>query len=213
MSPRIADPSLRIALIEAAARLVATEGQAGLTLRRLARDVGTSTMAIYTHFGGMEELRREVRREGFARLAMHLQAVPETADPVSDLGMLGVAYYVSATESPSLYRAMFLEGPLDEDDAQTGLDTFGRLVSGVTRCLDAGRIRGVGAVEVATELWAVSHGLITLQFANLLPAEEVRHQMTAVTRRILVGCGADPKALDRSAARTRQRARTFALPA
>jgi AcrR family transcriptional regulator len=211
--PKIADPSLRIALIETAARLVATEGQGGLTLRRLAREVGTSTMAIYTHFGGMDELRREVRREGFARLGTHLRAVPETADPVSDLGMLGVAYYVSATASPSLYRAMFLEGPLDEDDAQTGLDTFAQLVSGVTRCLEARRIRAVDAVEVATELWAVSHGLITLQFANLLPADEVRHQMAAVTRRILVGCGADPKTLDRSAARTRQRARAFALPA
>ena len=61
--------NLRPALIEAAARLIATEGASGLTLRRVADAVGTSTMAIYTHFGGMPELRRAVRREGFARLA------------------------------------------------------------------------------------------------------------------------------------------------
>src|ERR1700722_8816568 len=97
VSPRIADPSLRTDLIETAARLVATEGRQGLTLRRLAGEVGTSTMAIYTHFGGMDELRREVRREGFARLRDRLDNVKATKDPVADLAMLGLAYYSSAT--------------------------------------------------------------------------------------------------------------------
>ena len=64
-----ADNGMRPALIEAAARLIATEGVAGLKLRRVAEEVGTSTMAIYTYFGGMPELRRAVRQEGFARLA------------------------------------------------------------------------------------------------------------------------------------------------
>ena len=66
---RNGNSSLRPALIEAAARLIATEGADGLTLRRVADEVGTSTMAVYTCFGGMPELRRAVRREGFARLA------------------------------------------------------------------------------------------------------------------------------------------------
>src|ERR1700719_4194891 len=102
VSPRIADPSLRTDLIETAARLVATEGRQGLTLRRLASEVGTSTMAIYTHFGGMDELRREVRREGFARLGAHLAAVAETDDPVADLAQLGQAYFTNALENPNL---------------------------------------------------------------------------------------------------------------
>jgi AcrR family transcriptional regulator len=67
--PKTADPSVRTALIEHAARITAEEGREALTLRRLAAGVGTSTMAVYTHFGGMDDLRRAVRREGFARLA------------------------------------------------------------------------------------------------------------------------------------------------
>jgi len=66
VSPKIADPAVRTALLENAARLIATEGTTGLTLRRLAEETGTSTMAVYTHFGGMQSLRDEVRREGFA---------------------------------------------------------------------------------------------------------------------------------------------------
>src|SRR5437763_9593343 len=120
--------NLRPALIEAAARLIATEGASGLTLRRVADAVGTSTMAIYTHFGGMPELRRAVRREGFARLAEHLGQVRESEDPVADLALLGRAYYENALSNPHLYRVMFAEQPLDEADAAARTETFDVLV-------------------------------------------------------------------------------------
>ena len=63
--PKTADPTVRVRLIEAAARILAEEGPGALTLRRVAAEVGTSTMAVYTHFGGMTELRRAVREQGF----------------------------------------------------------------------------------------------------------------------------------------------------
>ncbi|MGH8570384.1 MAG: helix-turn-helix domain-containing protein, partial [Gammaproteobacteria bacterium] len=67
MSPRAADERVRLALIEAAARVLARDGPDALTTRRLASEVGTSTMALYTHFGGMDDLRRAVRLEWFER--------------------------------------------------------------------------------------------------------------------------------------------------
>lgn len=167
--PRVADPAVRAALIESAAQILATEGPARLTLRHLANRVGTSTMAIYTHFGGMEPLRIEVCTEGFRRLAAHLGAVARTDDPVADLIVLGVAYVTNARENPDLYRAMFLDrlpvdglvdvglgpppgrpepGPSgnDEPSDRTGSDlraeslaTFEVLVETITRCVDAGR--------------------------------------------------------------------------
>lgn len=172
MSPKLADPATRVALIEVAAELIATEGPAHLTLRRVAREVGTSTMAVYTHFGGMDELRREVRREGFARLGAHLSGAAVTDDPLADIGLLGAAYYLNAVENPNLYRAMFMEGPVGEIDADVGLETFAQLVVGVQRCLDAGRFTAGGeAVDIATQLWALSHGVVTLQLAHLLTPE------------------------------------------
>ena len=178
MSPRPADPAIRSALIETAARIVATEGRASLTLRRLAKEVGTSTMAVYTHFGSMDELRREVRREGFARLRARLASVKETKDPVADVTLLGAAYYLSATASPNLYRAMFLDGPVDEADVDTGLDTFMYLVKGIARCLEAGRFPRASSPEpadLALELWAITHGMVSLQLAN----RAFRHTATA----------------------------------
>src|SRR2546421_12175252 len=94
--------NLRPALIEAAARLIAAEGARGLTLRRVADAVGTSTMAIYTHFGGMPELRHAVRREGFSRLAAEMAAMERSEDAVADLGPLGLAHERHPTDKPDL---------------------------------------------------------------------------------------------------------------
>jgi AcrR family transcriptional regulator len=199
-------------LIEAAAEIVASDGRAGLTLRRLASEVGTSTMAIYTHFGSMEELRRAVRIEGFARLRARLAAVRSTKDPVADLYVLGVAYYLSATSAPNLYRAMFLDGPADADDVTTGLDTFMYLVEGLERCVDAGRLpalaggAGVGvAASAAVELWALEHGLVSLQLAHLLAPDEVVKHLDAGARSLLLAWGDTPASLAKSYDAARRR--------
>src|SRR5438477_7894861 len=132
-----ADNGIRPALIEAAARLIATEGAAGLKLRRVAEEVGTSTMAIYTYFGGMPELRRAVRQEGFARLAARAAQAGDSDDPVADLAGLGLAYYEHAMSNPHLYRAMYMEQPLDADDAAAGAETFEILAGAVQRCISS----------------------------------------------------------------------------
>ena len=180
---------------------MATEGRVSLTLRRLAGEVGTSTMAVYTHFGSMEELRREVRREGFARLRASLAAVRETRDPMADLTLLGAAYYGTATAEPNLYRAMFLDGPVDEADIDTGLDTFMSLVKGVARCIEAGRFPEAGTAdpaELALDVWAITHGVVSLQLAGLLPAAQAAEHLASGARSLFLAWGEDPKRLKRS---------------
>jgi AcrR family transcriptional regulator len=199
---------VRSALIESAAELVATEGRAALTLRRLAKEVGTSTMAVYTHFGSMEELRREVRREGFTRLRSRVASVRETKDPMADLTLLGAAYYTCATASPNLYRAMFLDGPVDEADVDTGLDTFMYLVKAMARCMEQGRFPKVGEADpgdLALELWALTHGLVSLQLAHLLPADLAAEHLSSGARSLFIAWGDSASKLRASAGRARRR--------
>ena len=198
MSPKQADQTVRTALIETAARLTATEGSSGLTLRRLADEVGTSTMAVYTHFGGMGELRQEVRREGFTRLGQHLGGVERTDDPVADLVLLGWAYYRNATTNPNLYRAMFMEQPIGDEDEAVGLDTFERLVDGVQRCIDAGRFTPADAVELATQLWAMAHGTVTLQLAGMLDPDRTLATFAAASVALFTAYGDDAAATNTS---------------
>jgi AcrR family transcriptional regulator len=207
VSPRPADPAVRTALLENAARLIATEGDTGLTLRRLAEETGTSTMAIYTHFGGMQSLRQQVRLEGFARLRTHLQAVAASHDPVADLARLGYEYHDNARENPHLYRAMFMDHPQPDGDPDIGLDTFDLLVATVRRCIDAGRFSPADPVPHALQLWSAAHGLMALVLSGLLEDDLAVATLESTWRNLCLAFGDDPRRLDRSLSKARRAAR------
>ena len=67
-------------------------GPEALQARKLTAEVGTSTQAVYTLFGGMPGLFEAIVADGFARFARHVAAVPETDDPVADFFTKGWAY-------------------------------------------------------------------------------------------------------------------------
>src|SRR5687767_11446786 len=134
--PRTADPAVRTALVEAAAEMLARREP--VSARVLAERTGTSTTAVYTHFGGMPGLWRAVRQEGFTRLAGRLAAVQRTADPVHDLAALGAVYVAGACRDPFLYRAMF-DAAADLEDEAAADATFGGLVECAERARRAGR--------------------------------------------------------------------------
>lgn len=206
MSPRAPDPSIRSALIDAAARLLASGGPGALKTRALAAEVGTSTMAVYTHFSGMAELRAAVRNEGFERLGKFLDAVEATDDAVADVASMGGAYLSNALTNPHLYRFMFVEPPID-DDPDAGIFTFEILVAGVARAIEAGRFDAADPVRLATQLWASVHGTVTLHLSGLLSIEDLAECSTAMALALFVAFGDDP-----DAARASLDAATGAVP-
>lgn len=85
-------------------------------------------MAVYTHFGSIEELQRTVCEEGFARLLAQMRSVRRSSDPAADLTALGWAYCEGALAEPHLYRAIFLD-PASAEDRRAAADaTFAELV-------------------------------------------------------------------------------------
>lgn len=203
MSPRTADPALRTTLLETAARLIADEGREGLTLRRLANEVGSSTMAVYTHFGGMDELCHEVRVEGFKRFAAFLDGVVLSRDPVFDVCRLGWAYARNALTNPNLYRVMFLE-PWPAEADPVGSSTFDTLVRAVDRCAQEGRFGPGDAVERARQVWSLAHGAVSLYLAHLLTFEELAETMSSGAANLFVGFGDTPAAIRRSMRKMRR---------
>ena len=207
--PKAADPQVRTALIDAAARLLA-EGPEAMTTRRLAEAVGTSTMAVYTHFRGMVDLRRAVRKEGFERLAAHLEAVSPTDDPVADVAASGGAYVFNALANPHLYRFMFME-PIDVPD-EVGESTFETLVTGVERAIQAGRFDKADPYGLATQLWSMAHGIVTLHLAGLFTLEEAIECLTEMGKNLFVGFGDDRAAAERSIGAAEARFSEIAFP-
>lgn len=197
MSPKSPDPRIRTALIEKAAALLVEHGADALTTRRLADELGASTMAVYTYFSGMDELRAAVAREGFQRLAGYLDAVRRSDDTVADVAMMGAAYFLNAIANPNLYRFVFLEHPHDEDDS-VGQSTFERLIAAVARAVDSERFAKADPERLATQLWASAHGIVTLHLAGLWTLDEALECFMEMGRNLFVAFGDDPDAAQQS---------------
>ena len=195
VSPRQADPDLGPALMETAARLLAEEGPTALSTRRLAAAAGTSTMAVYTHFGGMDDLVRAMVHEGFQRLNVRMVAIDESDDPVADVAAMGIAYHDNAVENRHLYSVMFggssLGGfSLTEDDRQYGRFALLPVVTAVARCMEAGRFTKGDPLAAATQLWIALHGLVTLELGGYLVEPYTAEALfDSQIRSLLVGAG------------------------
>jgi AcrR family transcriptional regulator len=159
-------------LLDRAGELLLQHGSDGLSLRKLAAEVGTSTMSVYTRFGGKPQLLAAMYREGFDRLGRELtEAVPD-GDPLAALSEVGHAYRRAALASPSLYGLMFGPPPpgllVSGEDADAAAATYRPLVEAVRRCVAAGVLHG-DPEGIALHLWAVVHGMVGLELAGRLP--------------------------------------------
>jgi AcrR family transcriptional regulator len=165
-------------LVDEAGRILAAGGVGALTLRRLATVTGTSTMAVYTLFGDKQGLLSAMHREGFARLAAAVDRARVDADvePLEALAQQGFAYRETALANPHLYGLMFGTAAPgfspDPEGAAIAEAAYLPLVDGVQRCLDAGVMQGAAADRIALHLWAVSHGMVSLEIAGHLEGDE-----------------------------------------
>jgi AcrR family transcriptional regulator len=208
---RRSDPKARSVLLDIAARILANEGPGALSTRRLAAEAGSSTMAVYTYFGGMRGLVHEMVHEGFARLERYFAALAQTDDPVADMALFGRAYRHNAMTNSHLYGVMFggysLAGfSLTEDDRQYGRYTMAGAVECAQRCMDAGRFRPGDAVLVTHQMWIAIHGLVTLELGDyLIDPCNAELCLEAQLTGLMVGAGDTLESATRSVALSRSR--------
>ena len=167
---------LRASLLDVAARLLAAEGPAALTMRRIAAEAGCSTMVLYKHFGSKDAIAAALYLEGFARLKRHLDAVPHDEDPAEYLAAVGRAYRENALAEPNFYDVMHGSGiPGYAPDAAAraaAKQSLAVLHTAAQRCIDAGIFRPTAdPAEITEVLWSAAHGIISLERAgHLAPA-------------------------------------------
>jgi AcrR family transcriptional regulator len=211
---------MRDELVHAAVGLLDDHGPDALQTRKVAAAAGTSTMAVYTHFGGMRALIAEVAAEGLRQFTAAL-GVPQSEDPVADLFVCGAAYRRFATERPHLYRLMFgstsahgINAPahnmltLTVADIDERYPSFARLVHLVHRSMRAGRISAGGSagvsdaevVATAAQVWTVIHGFVMLELAGYFGGDgsAVGPVLAAATTNLLVALGDTPERVQRS---------------
>jgi AcrR family transcriptional regulator len=165
--PKVHDAALRARLLDRAAQMLSAGGPAGVSLRMLARDCGTSTTAVYSLFGGKSELLAALLDEAARRFGAALSAVRPDVDPVAGLVWLATAYRNAALADPHVFDALFGERP----DA-AGNVVLTRMRELVERAITEKALPpGLDPAAAARTLWATVHGWVVLQRGGLLPAE------------------------------------------
>jgi AcrR family transcriptional regulator len=163
---------LRTELIEAAARLLESSGDAhAVTLTAVAREAGIATPSIYRHFAGRDQIIGAVVADRFERLDRALLDAMATApDPAAALRACCDAYCRFGLEHPGHYQVLFtarlpsaLAAGSESEPDRPGARVFGRLVAAVQSCIDAGSARPGDAAFMAVNVWVALHGIVSLR--------------------------------------------------
>ena len=163
------------AIRAAAINLLEREGEAALTLRRLAGELGLAPNALYRYFPSREVLvaavaddvaRQLVKVATNALAASDGVACPAGQDPVARIRILAGVYAAFGDEHPALYETL----TADRSEAEAtlprplGHDLLWQLVIGTLVPVTGSEVAPAAAVT----LWGLLHGLWSLQRANLL---------------------------------------------
>jgi AcrR family transcriptional regulator len=203
--------STRDRLLTAALAVLERDGPTALQARTLAGEIGASTMAVYTHFGGMPQLIEAMIGEGFARFAEHVRRVAHTDDPMADFIAEGMAYGEFAMQNPQLYRLLFGLtdlGRIRKRSADTettwdlaeAVDALSVPVSAVERVIEAGRIRRQDPKRAATQILSATHGFVLLAMTGFIDSQGLQDVMASMTINLLVGLGDTRRRAERSLA-------------
>jgi len=164
-------PELREHLLRVALDVLAREGVAGFTTRRVAHAGATSPPAVYELFGDKAGLVREVFFEGFRLLRSQLEGVPVTDDARADLVALATALRRFVADQPVLAEVMFSRpfAAFDPspDEAEAGAGVRRLVVRTVRRAIDDDQLHG-DPTDVAHGLLALTLGLAAAEQAGRL---------------------------------------------
>jgi len=192
--------NLRNALISGGLRMLARDGIASFSLRRLSTELGVSHTAAYRHFSSREDLLRAIMVESSCQFNEALaNAVPCQKTGQEALMRLGIGYvrfFLAHPEVLALFNLLpaaesLLQGLLpdtsdpdsaichgnDWTDSSSGerSPAFSLLSSFALQLRSSGRFTDLSNREILLGYWAKVHGLASLLVTqkNFIPPEDV----------------------------------------
>lgn len=181
--PKEHDDETRAALRAATEKVVTELGVGAFSVRGVAREVGTTTRAVYSLFGSKEGLLVDaLAQSAYTFLADGMSELPETDDPVADLVSVGVVFRALVLEHPAPYRIAFQRITPGFHAGPEVVEARERALAGLLRRVE--RLADAGLVdkpvfEAAVEFNAMLEGLANAElrgtvFPTLAAGEEER---------------------------------------
>lgn len=186
--------NLKDALIIAAAELIETQGTTDFSITDAANRAGVSNAAPYRHFRDKQDLLEHVKELAFLGLYEALVDARTPTDTHQDnqktVISLGLAYLRFAREKHRFFSLMWEQLPLPDitttkaaafyvlvdaiaefitgNAEETDIDSKSLACERTASDLGEPSTKETRALQAATQLWALAHGLATLEQNELL---------------------------------------------
>ncbi|NIH83979.1 TetR/AcrR family transcriptional regulator [Amycolatopsis granulosa] len=163
-----ADSHTRERFLQAALTVLLEQGVSGLTVRSVAEAAGTSTIGVYTRFGGRNGVLDALYERTFELLHEEFAAVPRIPDdPAAGILALARSYRRFALDSPARYAFMF-EQAVPGFDPDPNLRAFAQHT---TFDLLVDRVIPVTPPDQDPNrtgylIWTTMHGLVSVELTH-----------------------------------------------
>jgi len=158
-------------IAEVGRQILNKEGPEAVTMRRIAKAVRITPMAIYRHYSDRDAVLNALADQGFVELAARLSNGHGSRKPEQRLVEMGEIYMDYALEYPRLFELMFLKPRAGARqfpaDFEAGESPTANLMADVLReGMSSGWLKKDDIWEIVFEMGALSHGLILLYLAG-----------------------------------------------
>jgi AcrR family transcriptional regulator len=162
-------------IFEAAKAVVAEEGLADLTIRKVAQRAGMSAMALYRHFADKDALLNALMDDGFAAWEGIVRSI-QVEDPIRWLEQVQEAFLAFALTEPHRFDAAFLfpaprARQYPDDFAAGRSPAVAMIMDRIDQAKAQGRLGDRPALDIALGLSALAQGLVSMQRANRFSSE------------------------------------------
>src|SRR5690606_9412729 len=160
---------LRAKILTSARELFIERGYEETSIRNIAERIEYSPTTIYLYFKDKDDIFYALHQEGFALLNQYFKPLAFVEDPYQRLKAVMRAYIRFALENREFYDLMFINrAPMNalEDDCEEwdeGKQSFQALVNTVSQCVEKGYFKGMEIESLSFTLWAMVHGVCSLQ--------------------------------------------------
>lgn len=186
---------LRGDLIQAAERMIANRGLAGLKTRDLAREIGCANGAVYNLVADVDELILRVGSRTLLRLDEALSAAESAGEPSPQetLVRIAIAYCDFAAENLELWRALF-EHRMEADkivpdwSVDDQMQLFRHIYQPLALLFPKRSREELGIT--ARSLFSAVHGMVTLGLEQKLvavPLPALRREIAGLVRAMVDG--------------------------
>jgi AcrR family transcriptional regulator len=155
-------------ILACACDLYLAEGLEGLSMRKLAKQMGVTAPALYRHYDGREAVLADVLREAHRTFSRYIFRALEAPTPLERFFGAGEGYLDFVFDHPRWYGMLFTGietlgmDALPDDIEAMGCAIHQFWIDRVRECMEAGILKDGDPATTSVTMWAHAHGLVQL---------------------------------------------------